>query len=48
MSQFGFGVLVFGLVVVTISLLRSWLKYRREEYIRSYRWPAELLERMEK
>lgn len=48
MSQFGFGVLVFGLVVVTISLFRGWLKYRREEYIRSYRWPAGLLERLEK
>lgn len=48
MSQFGLGVLVFGLAVVSISLFRGWQKYRREEFIREYRWPAGLLERLEK
>jgi hypothetical protein len=48
MSQFGYVILIAGLATVTVSLFRSWLKYRREEFIRSYRWPAGLLERLEK
>src|SRR5689334_14112421 len=39
---------IIGLSVFTGFLYRSWLKYRREEFIRNYRWPAGLLERLEK
>jgi len=39
---------VIGLSTLTAILYRSWLKYRREEFIRNYRWPAGLLERLEK
>jgi hypothetical protein len=48
MSQFGYVILIAGLATVTVSLFRSWLRYRREEFIRAYRWPAGLLERLEK
>jgi hypothetical protein len=39
---------IIGLSAFTAFLYRSWLKYRREEFIRSYRWPAGLLERLER
>ena len=48
MSHFGYVVLLAGLGILTIALFRSWLRLRREEFIRNYRWPAGLLERLEK
>src|SRR5215470_2252757 len=39
---------VIGLCAFTAFLYRSWLKYRREEFIRNYTWPRGLLERLEK
>ena len=56
MSRHNYAVLVGVLTALTIIALstftaflyRSWLKYRREEFIRGYRWPAGLLERLEK
>jgi hypothetical protein len=39
---------VIGLSAFTALLYRSWLKYRREEFIRNYTWPRGLLERLEK
>lgn len=48
MSQVGYLVLLAGLGIATIALFRGWLRLRREEFIRNYRWPAGLLERLEK
>lgn len=56
MSRYNYAVLVgvaTALTIIALSALsaflyRAWLKYRREEYIRSYRWPAGLLERLER
>jgi hypothetical protein len=39
---------VIGLASLTGFLYRSLLKFRREAFIRDYRWPAGLLERLEK
>ena len=39
---------VIGLSTLTGLLYRSWLKYRRKEFIRNYTWPRGLLERLEK
>ena len=39
---------IIGLSALSAFLYRAWLNYRREEFIRSYRWPAGLLERLEK
>src|SRR5215470_16021690 len=39
---------VIGLAAFTAFLYRSWLKYRREDFIRNYRWPAGLLARLER
>ncbi|MCP4616185.1 MAG: hypothetical protein GY844_07085 [Bradyrhizobium sp.] len=41
-------VAVIALASFTAVLFRSVRKYRREEFIRNYRWPAGLLERLEK
>jgi hypothetical protein len=34
--------------VVTVALYRKWLHLRRAEFIRTYRWPPGLLDRLEK
>ncbi len=34
--------------IVAVVLFRKWLKFRRAEFIRTYHWPAGLLERLEK
>ena len=34
--------------VIAVSLFRKWLHLRRAEFIRTYRWPPGLLERLEK
>jgi hypothetical protein len=34
--------------IVAAALFRKWLQLRRAEFIRTYRWPAGLLERLEK
>ncbi|HXI09038.1 MAG: glycine-rich domain-containing protein [Bradyrhizobium sp.] len=39
---------IVGLSAFTGYLYRSWLKYRREAFIREYSWPRGLLERFEK
>src|SRR5262245_44590683 len=39
---------IIALCAVIVYLYRSWRTYRREEFIRTYRWPAGLLERLEK
>jgi hypothetical protein len=41
-------VAIIGLSALCAFLYRAWLNYRREEFIRNYRWPAGLLERLEK
>src|SRR3954471_12398721 len=56
MSRYNYAVLVgvaTAIAIIALSALsaflyRAWLNYRREEFIRSYRWPAGLLERLEK
>jgi hypothetical protein len=56
MSQQGYAVMVgvgtalavIALATVTGFLYRALLKHRREAFIRDYRWPAGLLERLEK
>jgi len=51
MSQSGSAFVIIALIAlgaITYQLFRSWRKYRREEFIRNYRWPAGLLERLEK
>jgi hypothetical protein len=34
--------------VIAVSLFRKWLQLRRAEFIRTYRWPPGLLDRLEK
>ena len=41
-------VLTFISIVVAASLYRKWAHLRRAEFIRTYRWPAGLLARLEK
>lgn len=48
MSLFSYVLPAVAVAALTIPLFRSWLKYRREQFIRDYRWPAGLLERLEK
>ncbi len=56
MSRYNYAVLVgvaTAIAIIALSALsaflyRAWLNYRREEFIRSYRWPAGLLERLER
>ena len=51
MAQSGSAFVIVPVVVlgaITVQLFRSWLRYRREEFIRNYRWPAGLLDRLEK
>ena len=39
---------IIGLSALSAFLYRAWLNYRREDFIRNYRWPAGLLERLER
>jgi hypothetical protein len=34
--------------ILSVSIFRPWLRLRRAEFIRAYRWPPGLLERLEK
>jgi hypothetical protein len=41
-------VLLLAAAVVAILILRAWLELRRAEFIRTFRWPPGLLDRLEK
>jgi hypothetical protein len=48
MSLLSYALPAVVVTALTIPLFRSWLRLRREQFIRDYRWPAGLLERLEK
>ena len=35
-------------VILSVSIVKPWLQLRRAEFVRTYRWPPGLLERLEK
>jgi hypothetical protein len=46
-SEIGFVLFVAGVIVLGV-IVPKWLQLRRAEFIRTYRWPRGLLDRLEK